>query len=130
MLKSPLIQGGQRWQSVRLIAGHSLTFTRLGFVSTVSDTDPKKYPSQFHSDNELFNEIWKLGAKAASFACVEKGTQVPAVKIDPVKGAFFQSTRSSPNVETSKLENYTLEFEASIERAGLWWTVVSLLHLN
>ncbi|KAJ5221604.1 uncharacterized protein N7469_010491 [Penicillium citrinum] len=127
MLKSPLIQGGQRWQSVRLIAGHSLTFTRLGFVSTVSDTDPKKYPSQFHSDNELFNEIWKLGAKAASFACVEKGTQVPAVKIDPVKGAFFQSTRSSPNVETSKLENYTLEFEASIERAGLWWTVAQPL---
>ncbi|KAJ5388025.1 alpha-L-rhamnosidase [Penicillium cosmopolitanum] len=122
-LQSPLIQGGQRWQSIRLIAGQSVSFTRVGFVPTVSDIDPEKYPSQFHSDNKLFNEIWKLGAKAAGLACLEKGTQGPVWTIDPAQGALVQGMRASPNFETGSFENYTLQFETKIERAGLWWTV-------
>lgn len=125
-LQSPLIQGGQRWQSIRLIAGQSVSFTRVGFVPTVSDIDPEKYPSQFHSDNKLFNEIWKLGAKAAGLACLEKGTQGPVWTIDPAQGALVQGMRASPNFETGSFENYTLQFETKIERAGLWWTVVGI----
>jgi hypothetical protein len=101
----------------------------MGFVPTVSDIDPEKYPSQFHSDNTVFNEIWKLGAKAAGLACLEKGTQGPIMTTDPAKGALVQSMRASPNFETGSFENYTLQFETKIERSGLWWTVVSIFSL-
>lgn len=126
-MKSTLIQGGQRWQSIRLIAGNAISFTRVGFVPTVDDTDPEKYPGQFHSDNALFNEVWKLGAKATGLACLEKGTQGPVWQIDPVRGALLQSIRASPNFEAGSFENYTLSFDTFVERAGVWWTVVSLL---
>lgn len=125
-VQSPLIQGGQRWQSIRLIAGNTISFTRIGFIPTVNDTDPEKYPGQFHSDNALFNEVWKLGAKATGLACLEKGTQGPVWQIDPVRGALLQSIRASPNFEAGSLENYTLSFDTFIERAGVWWSVVCL----
>ncbi|KAJ5632246.1 hypothetical protein N7490_008585 [Penicillium lividum] len=124
---SSLIQGGQRWQSIRLIAGSKITISQVGFESTVSVTDPDKLPARFSCDDPVFNAIWKLGQKAATMACLEKGTQKAVWKIDPVKGAFVHSTRSSPNFETSALENYTLEFETSIERGGVWWSVAQAL---
>ncbi|KAJ5631683.1 uncharacterized protein N7484_011783 [Penicillium longicatenatum] len=122
-VKSSLIQGGQRWQSIQLVAGNKVTISHVGFEPTVSVTNPDTLPARFSSDDTVFNAIWKLGQKAATMACLEKGTQKAVWDIDPVKGAFVHSVRSSPNVETTTLENYTLQFETSIERAGLWWSV-------
>lgn len=122
---STLIQGGQRWQSIRLVAGNKVTISRVGFEPTVSVIDTDTLPAHFSSDDTIFNAIWKLGQKAATMACLEKGTQKAVWDIDPVKGAFVHSTRSSPNVETTALENYTLEFETLIDRGGVWWSVVS-----
>ncbi|KAJ5532139.1 hypothetical protein N7494_008691 [Penicillium frequentans] len=122
-VKSSLIQGGQRWQSIKLIAGNKVTISRVGFEPTVSVTDPDTLPARFSSDDTVFNAIWKLGQKAATMACLEKGSQKAVWDIDPVKGAFVHSTRSSPNIETSTFEDYTLEFETSIERGGVWWSI-------
>lgn len=122
---SSLIQGGQRWQSIQLVAGDSVTVSQVGFQSTVSVTDPEKLPATFSSDDPIFDEIWKLGQKAATVACVEEGTQGSVWEVDPVKGAFVHSTKASPNWKTGLLGNYTLGFETSIERSGVWWSVVS-----
>lgn len=108
-----------------MVAGNKVTISQVGFDSSVSVTDPDTLPAHFSSDDTLFNAIWKLGQKAATMACLKKGTQKAVWNIDPVKGAFVHSTRSSPNVETNTLENYTLEFETFIDRGGVWWSVVS-----
>lgn len=122
---SPLVQGGQRWQSIKLVAGDRVTISQVGFTSSVSVADPEEFAAHFSSDDAAFNAIWKLGQKATTLACIEEGTQGPVWNIDPVKGTFVYSTKASPNWETGLLGNYTLDFDASIERSGVWWTVVS-----
>ena len=119
-MTSSLIQGGQRWLSIRLTAGNSVSISQIGFLSTVSVTQPDELPTQFQCDDPVLNEIWKLGQKAATMVCLEKDTQKAVWDIDPVKGAFVHSTRSSPNVETGPLQTYTLEFETPIERSEVW----------
>ncbi|KAK8016026.1 hypothetical protein PG991_008914 [Apiospora marii] len=100
---SPLVQGGQRWQSIRLLLpeeGGSVTFDRVGFQGTVDPYDVNDMPATFQSDDEELNAIWGLGAAAAATACK------PAVW---AHGYSFA--------------NYIMEFDAMIERGGVWWTV-------
>ena len=122
-----LLQGGQRWQSIRLLTNSSVSFSQVGFEPSVATEDVDAFPGQFHSNDDTLNEIWNLGARAASVACVEKGTQGPIWEIDPIKGAFVRGSRPSQSVKGAKFENYTLEFETWIERGGSGWAVVSIL---
>ncbi|KAJ5929675.1 hypothetical protein N7454_006625 [Penicillium verhagenii] len=127
---SSLIQGGQRWQSIRLVAGKKVSISRVGFEPSVSVTDTNIFPTHFSSDDAVFNAVWRLGQKAVTLACLEKGSQKAVWDINSAKGAFVHSTRATPNVEASKLANYTLEFETSIERGGVWWSVAQNLGLG
>ncbi|KAI4592282.1 hypothetical protein KJ359_011341 [Pestalotiopsis sp. 9143b] len=120
---APLIQGGQRWQSIRLLSEGTITFFEVGFEATVDTTEVSQFPGQFACDDEQLNEIWKLGAVAASTACVEKGTQKASWEIDPENGAYMRSQRASQAISGAFLSNYTLVFETMIERGGVWWSV-------
>lgn len=123
---SMLIQGGQRWQSIRLIAGTSVTFAQVGFEATVNTTAADEFPSQFESEDDELNAIWKLGGVAASLACVEAGTQGATWTVDTTNGASVHSSRPSQSIYGASFANYTLRFETKIERAGVWWSIVSL----
>jgi hypothetical protein len=122
---STLIQGGQRWQSIRLVSGGSITFDRVGLEATVDPTEVDDLPGKFSCDDEQLNAIWSLGAVAASSACVENGTQGAVWEVDSVKGAFIRSNRPSQSIDGAFFENYTLSFDTMIDRAGVWWALVS-----
>ncbi|KAK8057208.1 hypothetical protein PG996_011145 [Apiospora saccharicola] len=123
---SPLLQGGQRWQSIRLLLpeeGGSVTFHQVGFQATVDPYDVKDMPATFQSDDEELNAIWGLGAVAAATACVEKGTQPAVWEVDPEKGVLLRSQKPAVSAQGFGFANYTMEFDAMIERGGVWWTV-------
>lgn len=126
-----LLQGGQRWQTIRLLTTGSVTFDAVGFRPSVETTEIDQLPGQFSSDNEVLNNIWNLGAKSASVACVDEGSQKAVWDVDAEKGIYVRSLRPAQSINGSTFANYTLDFDLFIERAGAWWSVVSetwLLH--
>jgi hypothetical protein len=116
-----LAQGGQRWESVRLLTKGTVTFSRVGFEATFPNVSPEDEPGQLSSDNERLNAIWKLGVRGAESSCLEKGTQPSTWRIDPENGALIASLRPIQSDSAPFIGNNTLEFETRIERGGLWW---------
>lgn len=124
-LVAPLLQGGQRWQSLRLLTAGSVSFSAVGFEATVDTVLPGNLPGQFSSDDEVLNEIWKLGARAATAACFDKGSQKAIWEVDAEKGVLARNSRPSLTAEATAWGNYTLEFDTLIQKGGSWWSVVS-----
>ncbi|KAH6693450.1 Six-hairpin glycosidase-like protein [Plectosphaerella plurivora] len=118
-----LVQGGQRWQSVRLLTDGSITFKSVGFEATFPNVNPEDEPGQFTSDNERLNAIWKVGVRGAESSCIEQGTQPATWRIDPENGALVTSLRPIQSDKAPSIGNNTLEFETKIERGGLWWGI-------
>ncbi|KAE9363347.1 glycoside hydrolase family 78 protein [Stipitochalara longipes BDJ] len=117
-----LIQGGQRWQSIRLLTNGSITFSSVGFESSIPVVDVGNLPGTFNSSDATLNSIWKLGARAASAACVEQGSQKTIWDVDS-DGALVRGMRAANSIQGAYFEDYTLEFDARIERAGFGWVV-------
>lgn len=124
-LVAPLLQGGQRWESIALLTGGSISFESVGFEATVDPTAVLDFPGSFDSSDETFNGAWKLGAVAASVACVEAGSQGPVWEVDSENGVLVRSTKPSITLDAIGFADYTLEFETNIARAGVWWSVAS-----
>lgn len=122
---APLVQGGQRWQSITLLTAGSIVFESVGFEATVDPTAVADLPGAFDSSDETFNEVWKLGAVAASTACVEKGSQGAVWEVDSDKGVLVRSTKPALTLEAIDFAAYTLDFDANIARGGIWWSVAS-----
>ena len=118
-----LLQGGQQWQSIRLLTPGSIVFSSVGFKPSVPVVDIYSFPGRFECDNDKLNEIWKLGAKAAAMSCLEQGTQRDIWQVNQT-GAFIRGMRSGLSAKGAFLKDYTLEFDARIERGGIGWAVV------
>lgn len=126
-LVAPLLQGGQRWQSLRLLTPGSVSFSAVGFEATVDTVLPGDLPGKFSSDDEVLNDIWKLGARAVTAACFDKGSQKAIWEVDAEKGVLARNSRPSLTAEATTWGNYTLEFDTLIQKGGSWWSVVSFL---
>ncbi|KAL3466339.1 hypothetical protein BJX64DRAFT_284602 [Aspergillus heterothallicus] len=63
-VKSFFIQGGLRWQNLKLLTGGSIRVCGLGLRSANDRTPIDQPPGLFESSNSLYNEIWALGARA------------------------------------------------------------------
>jgi hypothetical protein len=59
-LQAYLLQGGQRWESIRLLTGGQVTFSSAGLIATIPVTDVDSLPGGFASSDESLNEIWKV----------------------------------------------------------------------
>lgn len=127
-LQSSLLQGGQRWQSIRLLTAGSITFRTVGFKATVSTEKPDDLPGHFESDNSFLNDVWKLGAHAATVACVESGSQGALWNVDSKNGAYVRGMRHAVTGKADRFSNYTLEFDTKIDRGGSGWAMVSTLN--
>ena len=55
-----LLQGGQRWQSIRLLTEGSVAFSTVGFVASIPVVDIDNLPGAFTCDDKDLNEIWKV----------------------------------------------------------------------
>ncbi|KAH8645996.1 glycoside hydrolase family 78 protein [Tricladium varicosporioides] len=117
-----LLQGGQRWQSIRLLTQGTIQFSSIGFVPSVSNVDISQVPGQFSCDDDRLNNIWRLGAKAASMSCFDQGSQKAIWQVNST-GTFLQGMRSGLSAKGASLKDYTLEFDAYIKRGGIGWVV-------
>ncbi|KAF7891701.1 hypothetical protein EAF00_008003 [Botryotinia globosa] len=117
-----LLQGGQRWQSIRLLTSGSVTFSTIGFTASVSDIDVSTLPGGFESDNVMLNDIWALGARASSVACIDRGTQGSMWEFD-INGALVRGMKPGLTIKGASFQNYTLEFDTMIKRGGIGWAI-------
>ncbi|KAL4136526.1 hypothetical protein PRIC2_000058 [Phytophthora ramorum] len=117
---SMLSQPGQRWQTLRLLSGDSVTFEAVGLQASVEVIDDlSTLPGTFSSSNAKYNEIWSLGARAVSAACLDAGSQVSSWSSSEENGTFVPGTRPGVSYKTWNLSDYMLEFETKIIRAGV-----------
>ncbi|KAI9645200.1 hypothetical protein NHQ30_005934 [Ciborinia camelliae] len=117
-----LLQGGQRWQSIRLLTSGCVTFSTLGFTASAANLDVSKLPGRFESDNAILNDIWTLGVRAVSLACIDRGTQGSMWEFDE-NGALVRGMRPGLTMKGISFENYTLEFKTMIARGGIGWAI-------
>ncbi|TGO59259.1 hypothetical protein BCON_0046g00020 [Botryotinia convoluta] len=117
-----LLQGGQRWQSIHLLTSGSVMFSTIGFTASVSDIDVSTLPGGFESDNVMLNDIWALGARASSLACIDRGTQGSMWEFD-VNGALVRGMKPGLTIKGASFQNYTLEFNTMIKRGGIGWAI-------
>lgn len=122
--KSRFVQGGQRWQALRLLTDSFVTIRNVGLESTINTVEVRDLPGAFSCSDNILNDIWKLGARATIDSCLGKSTQPAVWQIDPNNGAYVANQRPAMTIEGHSFANYTLEFDAFIDRGGLWWAVV------
>jgi hypothetical protein len=120
-----LVQGGQRWESLRLLTEGSIHFSNAGFHATFPNVDPDKEPGFFECSDKRLNEIWKIGVRGAQSSCLEQGTQPSTWRVNSKNGVLVESLRPIQSEKAPVVGNHTLEFETKIERGGLWYGVVS-----
>ncbi|KAH0282787.1 Six-hairpin glycosidase [Aureobasidium namibiae CBS 147.97] len=122
-LDSFLAQGGQRWQTIRLLTSGSVTFASVGFTATIDVVDYDKLPGRFTSSNSLYNEVWKLGARAVGAACFSAGAYKPKWEISSSSGALVRGSRAGLSLAGDAFSNYNLTFSTKIQRGSLGWAM-------
>jgi hypothetical protein len=101
-----------------------VTIRNVGLESTINTVEVRDLPGAFSCSDNILNDIWKLGARATIDSCLGKSTQPAVWQIDPNNGAYVANQRPAMTIEGHSFTNYTLEFDAFIDRGGFWWAVV------
>ncbi|EMT62118.1 hypothetical protein FOC4_g10015199 [Fusarium odoratissimum] len=102
----------------------------VGLESTINTVEVRDLPGAFSCSDNILNDIWKLGARATIDSCLGKSTQPAVWQIDPNNGAYVANQRPAMTIEGHSFTNYTLEFDAFIDRGGFWWAVAQPLALD
>lgn len=123
-LKSFFLQGGLRWQTIRLLTNGSVTFSSIGLRTSTPIIANDHLPGSFNSSNEIYNEIWGLGAKAVQAACVDKGTLRSTWEVTH-DGALIRGQQTAQSFKGVAYSNYTMSFMTKIVRGGTGWKVAS-----
>lgn len=121
-LESYFVQGGQRWQSIKLLTKGHITLTEVGFVPTIDHINPDNLPSTFSCSNPTYNEIWKLGANAVAAACFDANSQPSTWEVTE-EGAYTRGQKPGPGVNGMDWTDYTMTFSSKIVRGGTGWSV-------
>lgn len=118
-----MLQGGQRWQTITLLTNHtSLTIRKVGFRASVDIQDPSRLPGSFSTSNNVYDDVWDLGARAVQAACVEKGSQLSTWEMTD-DGALVRGQYPAVSAKGNGLANYTLTFSTKIAQGGTGWRV-------
>ncbi|KAG6617894.1 Glycoside hydrolase [Phytophthora cinnamomi] len=80
-------------------------------------------PGKFSSSNAKYDEIWKLGARAVTAACLDANSQLPSWSSSEENCTFVPDTRPGISYKTWDLTNYVLNFESQIIRGGAGYTI-------
>ncbi|KAJ9629961.1 hypothetical protein H2203_002346 [Taxawa tesnikishii (nom. ined.)] len=110
--ESFFVQGGQRWQSIRLLTEGSISLN-AGFRLTSDHLSPEQLSGRFSASNALYGQIFDLGGRAVQAACIDAGA-APAVweiTSDGVRVRGQQTSQSALGVDFS---NYTISFMTKI----------------
>ncbi|KAK6431234.1 hypothetical protein LTR95_012605 [Oleoguttula sp. CCFEE 5521] len=124
LTESYFVQGGQRWQTVRLLTSHPITFTSIGFRATSAHIAADDVPGQLRTSNSIYNDIWDLGARVVQAACVDAGN-APATWELTDQGALIRGQATAQSAKGLGFANYTMTFFTKIVRSGTGWKVAS-----
>jgi hypothetical protein len=124
--ESFFVQGGQRWQSARLITNGSITIDGLGFRSTASNIDLEMLPGHLKTNDEVYNAVFNLGGRVVQAACVDAGNAPSTWEITK-DGALVRGQASAQSALGVSASNYTLGFDIKIVRGGGGWRVASAI---
>lgn len=123
-VQSPQLQGGQRWQSIRLLTNASITITDVGFAPTVNIKSPQDLPGSFSTSSHNLNQVWSLGARAVQAACVEPYSQPSVWDINP-EGALIHGQYPGTSAKGLNFGNYSMAFSTKIVQGGTGWRVAA-----
>ncbi|KAJ5762188.1 Six-hairpin glycosidase [Penicillium nucicola] len=123
-VQSYFIQGGLRWQSLRLLTQGTLKICRVGIKSENDRTPVKSLPGYFECSKKLYNDIWALGPRTVQQACIEAGT-APTTWDVTENGVLLRGQQPAVSVLGGEFANYTMEFDTKIVRGGTGWKVAA-----
>ncbi|KAK8253209.1 Six-hairpin glycosidase-like protein [Phyllosticta capitalensis] len=123
-VQSFFIQGGLRWQGIKVLGDASITISRVGLASTSDNTPLDELPGYFESSNDTLNQIWGLGARASQQACVANGSAPSTWEITD-EGAFIRGQAPAQSALGPNYSNYTMTFSTKIARGGTGWRVAA-----
>jgi hypothetical protein len=128
-LESFFVQGGQRWESLRLLTNGTVEIDQVGFRLTSAHADPRTLPGSLNTTNEVYNRIFNLGGGAVQPSCIDSGNAPSTWEITK-EGALVRGQATAQSVKGLGAGNYTLDFSAKIMRGGLGWRVASAIEPN
>ncbi|KAL5377223.1 hypothetical protein DPSP01_009889 [Paraphaeosphaeria sporulosa] len=125
-VESFFVQGGQRWQSIRVLGKGTITLDRVGFRATSDHTDADKLPGYLETNNETYNKVFDLGGRVVQVACVDAGNAPSTWELTNA-GALVRGQTTAQSAKGILLApaNYTLEFDTKIVRGGTGWRIAS-----
>ncbi|KAK4048798.1 hypothetical protein OIV83_004564 [Microbotryomycetes sp. JL201] len=121
-LTSSLIQGGQRWESVKRVKGSNLVIKSAGFQPSIAVQPLDTRPGFFASSDDTYTKIWQLGPRTMEHTCFPPGTQTSTWEISE-QGAYIRGQKPATTTNVTNLEDYTLTFRAKIDYGGVGWRV-------
>lgn len=124
LFRSPLLQGGQRWQTLILLTNESISLSEAGFVPTVDIEPTSSLPGSFSSSNSNYDAVWGLGGRVVQAACFDKGSQ-PSTWNITADGALIPGQQPADCALGFGQSDYTLSFMTKIVRGGTGWRVLS-----
>ncbi|KAJ5343066.1 hypothetical protein MYU51_016253 [Penicillium brevicompactum] len=123
--QSYFIQGGLRWQTLRLLnTDGSVRICGVGIRSQNDQTPISELPGSFESSNSMYNDIWALGPRTVQQACIAKDAAPSTWQITG-EGVLLRGQQSAQSVVGPEYANYTMSFSTKIVRGGTGWRVAS-----
>jgi len=118
------IQGGLRWQSVRLLTDGSIQFSAVGLRPSVVINPVDSLPGSFKTSKQDYTDIWGLGARAVQVSCVEAGSQPSTWEVTD-QGMLIRGQQPAQSANGTSFGNYTMSFSTKIVRGGTGWRVAA-----
>ena len=122
--QSFFIQGGQRWQTVRLLTNTTIVFNEIGFNSTATLGEPSDIPGKFSTSNSVYDKLFDLGGQASHVSCIDAGNAPSTWEITS-DGALIRGQTTAQSAKSVTFSNYTLAFSSKVVRGGTGWRVAS-----
>ncbi|MCA8030965.1 alpha-L-rhamnosidase C-terminal domain-containing protein [Burkholderia cepacia] len=120
LIVSRLVQGGQRFQVIRLTQPGSVTLSRVGIRPLVPA--PQKRAGYFTSSDPALNEIWNLGARTVELGTVPARSLPPTWTVTP-QGLVVRDSTFSIYQAGTKWTGYTAEFDVQVLENEAGWMV-------
>lgn len=121
-----LIQGGFRYQELKMTTSGEIALKNVGVRPTTSTTDIESLPGSFHCSDDAINQIWKVGARTIQL------NEIPANSVPnfwDISSEGSHVSGQAPQVLSSTvaatLTNYAIGFEVKPVVDGFSFSVLA-----
>ncbi|ORY35299.1 Six-hairpin glycosidase-like protein [Naematelia encephala] len=116
------MQGGQRWQAIKLKSPGKVTLSGVGFRPTAFHTDVSNLPGYFRCSDGFLNDIWECGSWSGQINQIPARINTPSFQ-PTILGTIVDSQRPSQYYHGSTFDDYRLSCTAKILSGGLIFSI-------